>query len=178
LAARDPWENSRRDDVIGLLQLALLEPRVWDSLGIASAVGTGGGPAGPLSAAASLLAEPDLRAMAVDGSDASGIVVWGSRTTNAWMDNGSGRKRFTDRFRAGPQETDQALRAFRSRLEEKARKLGAEVLEPTESVRDNLLVGFAFDYTTGSTRGRIAASVEPVSLTDHELQLEVQESPQ
>jgi hypothetical protein len=177
LAAQEAAEGLRLADSVRLLVLLLKDPAVRDALAPTVAVGTAAGPAGPLAAAASLTAEPELFAQAA-GGDGGKVIVWRSRTTNLSFNNGSHRKSCSDRFTARPEEADLALRAFRERLEEKARQLGADVSDPAETVRDGFLVGFRFNYTLGSAHGRVEAVAEPGLARDNQLRLEVEEGPE
>jgi hypothetical protein len=178
LAAGGFVEESHLTDSVALLRLVLMSPAARDALGPAAAVGSAAGAAGPLAAVASLTAEPELYWQAVGGNHHGGVIVWGSRTTNISFSNGTHRKSCSDRFTARPEEADRALRAFRGRLEEKARQLGADVSDPAETVRDGFLVGFRFNYTLGAASGRVEAVVEPGLARDNQLRLEVEEGPE
>jgi hypothetical protein len=169
-------EKSRLVGALSLIHLAVMNPAARDALIPAAAVGIAANPPGPLAALSSLSGDAQLQAAFAQGRNTGGVVLeW--RTTNFSLENGVSRKSYRDRFLGKPEEADRALRAFRGRLEEKARHLGADVRAPAETDRDKVLMGFSFRYTLGAAEGRVEVAIEPGPFFDYQMRLEVEERP-
>lgn len=169
-------EALRLVGALSLIHLALMNPAARDALISAAAVGIAADPAGPLAALSSLIGDAQLQAAFAQGKNTGGVVLeW--RTTNFSLNNGVSRKNYRDRFLGKPEEADRALRAFRERLEESARQVGADVRAPAETIRDKFLMGFSFRYTLGAAEGRVEAAIEPGPFFDYQMRLEVEERP-
>jgi hypothetical protein len=181
LSAYRACQRARQDRVTTLLMLALLHGAGWESANAAALVGLSAGCnglsfAGPLPDALSVICQPELRSLALAGSEDFELGIFRMQMYGG-SSNSGGHKTCTESFTGSAAEADQLLRALRTQITAKAQQLGATLQDPEESVTEGRLESFSYRYVHEQARGRLVVRLQRKGLPQNlELSLHMEES--
>jgi hypothetical protein len=171
LSAYRACQHAQQARLTKLLMLALLHGAGWESANAAALVGlsTGCGGvslAGPLPDALAVISQPELRSLALAGSEdlELGVVRMQMYGTTS---NSGGQKTWTETFTGSAAEADRLLRALRTQIAARAQQLGATLQDPEESVTEGRLESFSCRYVHEQARGRVEVRLKRNGLPQH-----------
>jgi len=173
LVFRDAQKADHEKSMSACHVLMNFNPSAWESLD--AVAGVGNGLAGPLVSAVPLVAQPHLRKLIRDQDDNVVIVVTHRGNSVFNGPEHSNRKSDQEMFRGDAAEADHAFRKLRGELEEKLRQLEGALSDPVETLDGIRLLGFSFNYTVGSYRGRVEGKLEPQGANAYQVRLDMEE---